>query len=104
MPLTIPHRVFKSSAKDSTNNSMGIKLQGSPRGSFTVGTTPTTRALEEHRPLLRVDNQAVGAHIASSLNFDLEAFCHNPMHGSFVPLAFQPSAIINCVNQQFLSY
>lgn len=35
---------------------------------------------------------------------DLEAFSHNPAHGSFAPLAFQPSAMTNCVNQRFLSY
>ncbi|CAN6464538.1 unnamed protein product [Victoria cruziana] len=30
-----------------------------------------------------------------SLDSDLEAFSHNPTHGSFVPLAFQPSTIAN---------
>ena len=40
----------------------------------------------------------------SSLDSDLEAFSHNPTHGSFAPLAFQPSAMTNCVNQRFLSY
>ncbi|CAN6484042.1 unnamed protein product [Victoria cruziana] len=35
-----------------------------------------------------------------SLDSDLEAFSHNPAHGSFAPLAFQPSAIANCVNQR----
>lgn len=40
----------------------------------------------------------------SSLDSDLEAFSHNPAHGSFAPLAFQPSAMTNCVNQRFLSY
>ncbi|KFK23001.1 hypothetical protein AALP_AAs59891U000100, partial [Arabis alpina] len=34
----------------------------------------------------------------------LEAFSHNPAHGSFAPLAFQPSAMTNCANQRFLSY
>ncbi|KAF8053486.1 hypothetical protein N665_1411s0017 [Sinapis alba] len=29
---------------------------------------------------------------------------HNPAHGSFAPLAFQPSAMTNCANQRFLSY
>ncbi|PKA46352.1 hypothetical protein AXF42_Ash021578 [Apostasia shenzhenica] len=33
-----------------------------------------------------------------------EAFSHNPAHGSFAPLAFQPSVMTNCVNQRFLSY
>ncbi len=35
---------------------------------------------------------------------DLEAFSHNPAHGGFAPLAFQPSAMTNCANQRFLSY
>lgn len=39
-----------------------------------------------------------------SVDSDLEAFSHNPAHGSFAPLAFQPSAMTNCVNQRFLSY
>lgn len=39
-----------------------------------------------------------------SLDSDLEAFSHNPTHGSFAPLAFQPSAMTKCVNQRFLSY
>ena len=40
----------------------------------------------------------------ASLDSDLEAFSHNPTNGSFAPLAFQPSAMTNCVNQWFLSY
>ncbi|KAL5696833.1 hypothetical protein ACHQM5_031308 [Ranunculus cassubicifolius] len=39
-------------------------------------------------------------HRLSSLDSDLEAFSHNPAHGSFAPLAFQPSAMTNCVNQR----
>uniref|UniRef100_A0A6N2KY71 Regulator of rDNA transcription protein 15 n=1 Tax=Salix viminalis TaxID=40686 RepID=A0A6N2KY71_SALVM len=35
---------------------------------------------------------------------DLEAFSHNPTHGSFAPLAFQPSAMTNCANQRSRSY
>ncbi|KEH17023.1 senescence-associated protein, putative [Medicago truncatula] len=66
--LTIPRRVFKSSAKDSTRRSIGIAFQIVPPDS------------------------------------DLEAFSHNPTHGSFAPLAFQPSAMTNCANQRFLSY
>ncbi|PHT25220.1 hypothetical protein CQW23_35144 [Capsicum baccatum] len=56
------------------------------------------------RPLLRVDKRTAGACIISSLDSDLEAFSHNTAHGSFAPLAFQPSAMTNCVNQRFLSY
>ncbi|XP_022767948.1 uncharacterized protein LOC111312176 [Durio zibethinus] len=104
LPLTIPRYVFKSSAKDSTRHSMGIVLQGGLRGSSAVGAAPTTRALRGHGPLLRVDNRATGARVTSSPDSDLEGFSHNPMHGSFTPLAFQPSTMTNCANQWFLSY
>jgi hypothetical protein len=55
-------------------------------------------------PLLLVGKRATGARVASSPDSDLEAFSHNPTHGSFAPLAFQPSAMTNCANQRFLSY
>ena len=42
--------------------------------------------------------------VASSMDSDLEAFSHNPTDGSFAPLAFQPTAITNYLNQRFLSY
>ncbi|MFQ6659709.1 hypothetical protein Gotur_028498 [Gossypium turneri] len=71
---------------------------------FAATAAPTTRALGGQRPLLRVGNRATGACITSSLDFDLEAFSHNSAHGSFAPLAFQPSAMTNCANQRFLSY
>ncbi|CAN7092573.1 unnamed protein product [Brassica rapa subsp. narinosa] len=60
--------------------------------------------LWEPKLLLRVGNRAAGACVASSLDSDLEAFSHNPAHGSFAPLGFQPSAMTNCANQRFLSY
>ncbi|KAL0759464.1 hypothetical protein Bca101_075614 [Brassica carinata] len=60
--------------------------------------------LWEPKLLLRVGNQAAGACVASSPDSDLEAFSHNPAHGSFAPLAFQPSAMTNRANQRFLSY
>ncbi|KAK8640604.1 hypothetical protein V6N13_008356 [Hibiscus sabdariffa] len=100
----IPRRVFKSSAKDSTRRSVEITLQGGTRDLSDARATPTTRALGGHRPLLRVGNRATGACVASSPDSDLEAFGHNPAHGSFAPLAFQPSAMTNCANQRFLSY
>lgn len=56
------------------------------------------------RSLLRVGNRATGTRVASGPDSDLEAFSHNPAHGSFAPLAFQPSAMTNCANQRFLSY
>ncbi|KAK8666855.1 hypothetical protein V6N13_007007 [Hibiscus sabdariffa] len=104
LPLTIPRRVFKSSAKDSTRRSVEITLQGGTRDLSDARAAPTTRALGGHRPLLRVGNRAMGACVASSPDSDLEAFSHNPAHGSFAPLAFQPSAMTNCANQRFLSY
>lgn len=55
-------------------------------------------------PLLRVGKRAAGACVAASPDSDLEAFSHNPAHGGFAPLAFQPSAMTNCANQRFLSY
>lgn len=104
LPLTIPRRVFKSSAKDSTRRSVEIVIQGGSRNSSAAGAWPTTRAFGGARPLLRVGNRATGARVASSPDSDLEAFSHNPAHGSFAPLAFQPSAMTNCANQRFLSY
>ncbi|WZY94033.1 hypothetical protein YC2023_066362 [Brassica napus] len=55
--------------------------------------------LWEPKLLLRVGNWAAGACVASSPDFDLEAFSHNPAHGSFVPLAFQPSAMSNLIGR-----
>ncbi|KAK2965069.1 hypothetical protein RJ639_029414 [Escallonia herrerae] len=49
LPLTIPRRVFKSSAKDSTRRSVEIVLQGGPRGSSAAGAWPTTRAFGDPR-------------------------------------------------------
>ncbi|KAM7477601.1 hypothetical protein LguiA_025814 [Lonicera macranthoides] len=46
-------------------------------------------------PLLLVGKRAAGACVASSPDSDLEAFSHNPAHGSFAPLALQPSAMTN---------
>ncbi|KAD0299853.1 hypothetical protein E3N88_44484 [Mikania micrantha] len=60
--------------------------------------------LAQEWPLLLVGKQATGTRVASSPDSDLEAFSHNPAHGSFAPLAFQPSAMTNCANQRFLSY
>ena len=104
LPLTIPRRVFKSSAKDSTRRTVEIALQGVPRGSSAPRVSPTARASGGEGPLLLVGKRAAGARIASSPDSDLEAFSHNPAHGSFAPLAFQPSAMTNCANQRFLSY
>ncbi|CAA0837973.1 Unknown protein [Striga hermonthica] len=45
LPLTIPRRIFKSSAKDSTRRSMEIELQGGQCGKSAARAWPTTRAL-----------------------------------------------------------
>ncbi|KAK8590393.1 hypothetical protein V6N13_057286 [Hibiscus sabdariffa] len=100
LPLTTPRRVFKSSAKDSTRRSVEITLQGGTHDLPAARAMPTTRALGGHRPLLRVGNRATGACFASSPDSDLEAFSHNPAHGSFAPLAFHPSTMTNCANQR----
>ncbi|KAF7112644.1 hypothetical protein RHSIM_RhsimUnG0208400 [Rhododendron simsii] len=69
-------------------------------------THPSRRLSQRHVPLgakwplLLVGKRAAGACIASSPDSDLEAFSHNPAHGSFAPLAFQPSAMTNCANQR----
>ncbi|PPD67372.1 hypothetical protein GOBAR_DD35750 [Gossypium barbadense] len=104
LPVTIPRRLFKSSAKDSTGRSVGITLQGGTRDLSATVAAPTTRALGGQRPLLWVSNRATGACVTFSPDSDLEAFSHNPAHGSFAPLPFQPSAMTNCANQRFLSY
>ncbi|CAN7092732.1 unnamed protein product [Brassica rapa subsp. narinosa] len=66
--------------------------------------SPNDTCLWEPKLLLRVRNRAAGACVASRQNSDLEAFSHNPAHGSFAPLAFQPRAMTNCANHRFLSY
>ena len=42
--------------------------------------------------------------LLSSMDSDLEAFSHNPTDDSFAPLAFQPNAFTNYLNELFLSY
>ncbi|XLR31748.1 hypothetical protein S83_059648 [Arachis hypogaea] len=104
LPLTIPCRVFKLTAKDSTRRAFRIALRGLPQGSFTPGVSPTARASWGPGPLLQVGKRAAGARIASSPDSDLEVFSDNSTHGSFTPLVFQPNAMTNCANQRFLSY
>ncbi|PPD67375.1 hypothetical protein GOBAR_DD35753 [Gossypium barbadense] len=100
----VPHLGTPGSSRDSTRRSVGITLQGGTHDLSAAVVAPTTRALGGQRPLLRVSNRAMGSCIASSPDFDLEEFSHNPAHGSFAPLPFQPSAMTNCANQRFLSY
>ena len=105
LPLTVPRHVFKSSAKDSARRPSGIALQGSHprpirRGRPALGTSPSGPWAPTAG---REANGGLGRRF-TSLDSGLEAFSHNPAHGSFAPLAFQPSAMTNCVNQRFLSY
>ncbi|KAI3476911.1 hypothetical protein L1887_61479 [Cichorium endivia] len=53
-----------------------------PHDSSVARAWPTTRALWGPRPLLLVGKQAAGTRVASSPDSDLEAFSHNPAHGS----------------------
>ncbi|KAL0641998.1 hypothetical protein Bca4012_103546 [Brassica carinata] len=84
-------------AAGGNNNSRG------PNGAHRTDLANDT-CLWEPKLLLRVGNRAAGTCVASSPDSDLEAFSHNPAHGSFAPLAFQPSAMTNCANQRFLSH
>lgn len=63
-----------------------------------------TRAFGTRGPLLLVGKWAAGACVSSSPDSYLEAFGHNPTHGTIAPLAFQLSVMTNYENQQFLSY
>ena len=105
LPLTMPRRVFKSSAKDSARRPSGIALPGGrPRPLRRGGCARDTSPWGPWAPTAgREADGGLGRRFAS-LDSDLEAFSHNPAHGSFAPLAFQPSAMTNCVNQRFLSY
>ena len=72
-------------------------------GSSAGQAEPMARALGREHPNVGRGERRAQAPVAS-LDSDLEAFSHNSTHSSFAPLAFQPSAMTNCVNQQFLSY
>ncbi|KAK8539319.1 hypothetical protein V6N13_101940 [Hibiscus sabdariffa] len=103
--LQYPRRVFKSSAKDSTpplggNYASGRHARLVRRACYAHDTCPWGAK----GPYCGSAIGRRGACVASSPDSDLEAFSHNPAHGSFAPLAFQPSAMTNCANQRFLSY
>ena len=105
LPLTIPRRVFKSSAKDSARRPSGIALHGGrPRPLRRGGCACDTSPWGPRSPTAGRETDGGLGRRFTSLDSDLEAFSHNPAHGSFAPLAFQPSAMTNCVNQRFLSY
>ncbi|KAL2319153.1 hypothetical protein Fmac_033029 [Flemingia macrophylla] len=81
-----------------------LRFKASRRASLPCKARQRHVPLEGGDPLLLVGKRTTGARVASSPDSDLEAFSHNPTHSSFVPLAFQPSAMTNCANQRFLSY
>ncbi|KAJ3668664.1 hypothetical protein LUZ60_017911 [Juncus effusus] len=86
----MPRRVFKSSAKDSAHRPGGIKLRGSrPRLIPLRGLGRYHGPIGAYAPTLGREGRRALAPVAS-LDSDLEAFSHNPAHGSFAPLAFQP--------------
>ncbi|KAI3488299.1 hypothetical protein L1887_47711 [Cichorium endivia] len=75
---------------------MGIVLHGGPHDSSVARAWPTTRAFGGRGPYCWSANRRRAHASSSSPDSDLEAFSHNPAHGSFAPLAFQPSAMTNC--------
>ncbi|KAI3481420.1 hypothetical protein L1887_56145 [Cichorium endivia] len=82
---------------------MGIVLHGGPHDSSVARAWPTTRAFGGRGPYCwSANRRRAHASLLARIS-DLEAFSHNPAHGSFAPLAFQPSAMTNCANQRFLS-
>lgn len=106
LPLTIPRPIFKSSAKDSSPRSCEIAMQSAHEGNSAIAGELSTHASGGARGAptsSRVTSGEVES-AASSMDSDLEAFSHNPTHGSFASLAFQPNAMTNYVNQRFLSY
>ncbi|KAI3664076.1 hypothetical protein L6452_45038 [Arctium lappa] len=82
LPLTIPRRVFKSSAKDSNPPLDGNCTSRRPRTTRPSRTSlANDTCLWGPRPLLLVGKQAAGHTRRSSPDSDLEAFSHNPAHG-----------------------
>jgi hypothetical protein len=106
LPLTIPRPIFKSSAKDSSPRSCGIELQSARSGMVRRGGGALDTCFWGRRSAPTISRVTSGEveSAASSMDSDLEAFSHNPTHGSFASLAFQPNAMTNYVNQRFLSY
>ncbi|CAA2994109.1 Hypothetical predicted protein [Olea europaea subsp. europaea] len=102
--LTIPRRIFKSFAKGFTHRLMEIVLQGGQRSTSAARVWPPTCAPGGRKSPTTGRQVDGGCAHTSSSDSDLEAFSHNLAYGSFAPLAFQPSAMTNCVNQRFLSY
>ncbi|KAL0745651.1 hypothetical protein Bca101_101841 [Brassica carinata] len=98
LPLTIPRRDL-SRLQRILPAAVVIIIQGGPNGAHRTDLANDTR-LWEPKLLRRVGTRAAGTCVASSPESDLEAFSHNPAHGSFAPLAFPPSALTNYVPPQ----
>ncbi|GJY71419.1 hypothetical protein Tco_0475122 [Tanacetum coccineum] len=80
-PLTIPRRVFKSSAKESTNATRwDFVLIGGPNDSSVALILANDTLPLGPGPLLLVSTGCGHTRVASSPDSDLEAFSHNPAH------------------------
>ncbi|TPX30571.1 hypothetical protein SeMB42_g07899 [Synchytrium endobioticum] len=103
--LTIPSSKFKSSARDLSSPILILLFRV-----HTLGSSPnawvTLKFDSGHKSLflIQLTHGEGNTSSRSSLDSDLEAFSHNPTHGSFTALAFQPTVNTNYANQRFLSY
>jgi hypothetical protein len=107
LPLTIPRPIFKSSAKDSSPRSCEIVMQSARASTFRRHGGALDTCFWGRKKSAPTSSRVTTGEVesaASSMDSDLEAFSHNPTHGSFASLAFQPNAMTNYVNQRFLSY
>ncbi|KAL5196292.1 putative uncharacterized protein ART2 [Glycine soja] len=97
--------LYLSRLHDSTRATMGIALKAPRCELIRQRGSLTARALWVVVPLLLVATDLAGdvAGFFALLDLTSGAVSHNPTHGSFAPLAFQPSAMTNCANQRFLS-
>jgi hypothetical protein len=103
LPLTMPHRILSRLQRIQHAARWEGSFEAARRGASAGGLSQWHGPLGRERPNVGWGGRRAEAPVAS-LDSDLEAFSHNPAHGSFTPLAFQPSAMTNCVNQRFLSY
>ncbi|KAJ0074543.1 hypothetical protein Patl1_37556 [Pistacia atlantica] len=87
LPLTIPRRVFKSPAKDSTRQRWELRFKAALAALPPRGLHQRHVPLGTGRSLLQVGNRAAGAR-RSSPDSDLEAFSHNPAHGKLRATGF----------------
>ncbi|KAK7297757.1 hypothetical protein VNO77_47716 [Canavalia gladiata] len=98
LPLTIPCRVFKSSAKDSTYHPMGIALQGVLQGQYTLQGSPTARAsggqrppTAAHVPYWWVNNPTLGEFCFTMIGrADIEGSKSNVAMNAWLPQASYP--------------